>query len=186
MKCKLLRKRKWLSWNGHWKNGIRIIPIKLRLLRSNSRLSSIKDIWSSVDYYTFRTPHFKFCASIRTTDIANKRKSSVHHGDENCAQVLEKLETAIPWAPNLVAENWEKPRAHVNAPQGGSGENAKESTWEWRGQINCLFIEEAVARWAQLYCLLSRTFDTGKGSGVVRCHLEESMSDKIKDKTVLN
>ena len=99
------------------KNGIKVNPKKVEILRTWPKPSSITDLSSFLGLLQFFRRFIpNFCEVAAPLTDLTKKDQGLHKWDTRCDEAFESLKTAITEAPFLVSPDWEKSfRGHVDA-----------------------------------------------------------------------
>ena len=105
------------------KNGIRVNPLKIEVLKLWPRPQSLTDVTSFIGLLQFFRRFIKDFSSLATplTNLT-KKGFGIQKWDETCDKAFEALKKAITTAPILIAPDWKKPfQGHVDASEYGVG-----------------------------------------------------------------
>lgn len=169
------------------KNGIRVNPSKVEVLKSWPRPQSLTDVRSFIGLLQFFRRFIKDFSTLATplTNLT-KKGYGIQKWDETCDKAFESLKQAITTAPILVAPNWKKPfRGHVDASEFGVGGTLT--------QLDDAGRERAIAFFSKKLSPAERNYTANDREllGLVyflerfRCYLEGSNFEIFTDNQVL-
>ena len=169
------------------KNGIRVNPKKVEILRTWPKPDSITDLRSFLGLLQFFRRFIPDFAKVAAplTDLT-KKDMGLHKWDKSCDEAFEKLKTAITEAPILVSPDWKKPfRGHVDASQTAIGGTLTQLDENGRDRVIAFYskkLSEAEANYTtndrELLALV-RFLER------FRCYLEGSTFEIFTDNQVL-
>jgi len=169
------------------KNGIKVDPRKVEILKTWPKPDSITDIRSFLGLLQFFRrfiPKFSQIAAPLTN--LTKKGSGVHDWDETCDEAFSKLKRLITEAPILIAPDWSKPfRGHVDASQTAVGGTLTQLDESGRDRV--------IAFFSKKLCDAEKNYTANDREllGLVkflerfRCYLEGSTFEIFTDNQVL-
>ena len=169
------------------KNGIKVNPKKVEVLRTWPKPESLTDLRSFLGLLQFFRRFIPKFSSLAAplTDLT-KKESGLNRWDDRCDEAFAKLKTMITEAPILVSPDWKKPfRGHVDASQTAVGGTLTQLDDHGRDRV--------IAFFSKKLCDAERNYTANDREllGLVRflerfrCYLEGSSFEIFTDNQVL-
>jgi len=169
------------------KNGIKVNPKKVEVLRTWPKPSSITDLRSFIGLLQFFRRFIPKFGEIAAplTDLT-KKDQGIHKWNERCTEAFERLKTSITEAPILVSPDWEKPfRGHVDASQTAIGGTLTQLDENGRDRVIAFFSKKLSDAEANYTANDRELLGLVRFLERFRCYLKGSTFEIITDNQVL-
>lgn len=169
------------------KNGIKVNPKKVEILRTWPKPDSITDLRSFLGLLQFFRRFIPKFAKVAAplTDLT-KKESGLHKWNECCDDTFARLKTAITEAPILVSPDWEKPfRGHVDASQTAVGGTLTQLDENGRDRVIAFFSKKFSDAEANYTANDRELLGLVRFLERFRCYLEGSTFEIFTDNQVL-
>ena len=169
------------------KNGIKVNPKKVEILKTWPKPDSITDLRSFLGLLQFFRRFIPKFAQIAAplTDLTKKDRG-LHKWDGSCDDAFERLKTAITEAPILVSPDWKKPfRGHVDASQTAIGGTLTQLDENGRDRVIAFYSKKLSDAEANYTANDRELLALVRFLERFRCYLEGSTFKIITDNQVL-